>query len=132
MSSDKGTAMPTPHQFNATYIINSANQPDVSWTYDGGSALPSIFEGDQIQFSFSPGNYDVELGEWALVAGPKLAGENWTVFLEGNNIDLKKCPTLNVLFDAGTWGYVIAIAVRHQGGTWFIPVPDPELQVGPR
>lgn len=124
--------MPTPLHFNATYIINSAGNPDVSWTYAGRSTPPLIFEGDQIQFSFNPGNYDVELGEWALLAGPKQAGENWAVFVEGNNIDLKKFPIVNVLFNEGKWGYVITIAVRHQGGTWFINVPDPELQVGPR
>lgn len=117
------------YELTITYTLG---REIASWDFNnqGAKKCCTVDEGDFVTVKFNgPG----DLGESVMLCGQMDSDKPSSPFIQGNQINLKNTPVLQVGELPGRWGFSIAFTARNADGTSsFYYVPDPELIVGTR
>jgi hypothetical protein len=113
-------------------ISYTLGQELATWTYDNTDAddCCDAHVGDLVDVIFD-GPGDVAQG--VMLCGQMGDEKISSPFIQGNQIDLTKTPTLQVGQNPGRWGFSVAFMARNgDGSSAFYYVPDPEIIIKTR
>jgi hypothetical protein len=121
--------MQNTYKLTITYTLDHEL---AKWSYndDIGGDCCEAQVGDLIDVLFD-GPGDVSQG--VMLCGQMGVEKISSPFIQGNQIDLGRTPTLQVGQNAGRWGFSVAFSARNEDGTTsFYYVPDPEIIIKSR
>lgn len=98
-----------------------------TWSYNNVTSDErcEAITGDLVDVIFDgPG----DISQGVMLCGQMGAEKISSPFIQGNQIDVTKTPTLQVGQNVGVWGFSVAFSARNADGTSsFYYVPDPEI-----
>jgi hypothetical protein len=110
-------------------ITYTLGQELATWSYDNvdREECCGAHPGDLVDVIFNgPG----DVSQAVMLCGQMGDEKISSPFIQGNQIDVTKTPTLQVGKNLGRWGFSLAFSARNADGTSsFYYVPDPEVVI---